>query len=545
MRSLRRHLPVRLRQNWRLVGVSLAFLGVVGLVFGSERIRPYVFSASDESGAAVTENIAGTVDVFDSAAAHDLRLSFTDDDYQRMLDGYFDDGEKEYVEADLTIDGTVVPSVGIRLKGNSTLGGLMRDGVAQQNQRGGGGGPGGGALPEGFEGFPGGAGPQAGQQGGPGGGGMGGRVSLDTARPEELPWLIKFDEFAEGRRYQGHQEIAVRVGSGSTSSVMNEALSLDLIALTGEPIQRYAYSTFAVNDRPAVTRLLIEHPDEQFADEIGGSVLYKALSTGSFTYKGDDPTGYTEDFKQINMIGSQDLAPVIALMKWVGEASAEEFDAGLAERVDVRSFASYVALQNLLLNFDDMSGPGQNYYLRYDLTTHKISVVTWDLNLTFQGSATQGPFDAGAFGRRPAGAPQAAPQDGQQAAPQGDQQGAPQGDQQGAAPQGGQQGQMPQFNQRGGGPDGQGGPGGGRMMGGNALKEKALESASFKAVYQEVYRDLYQQLFASGAALRQIDVIAARLATTDPEAAATDRATLKALVEQRTTALATNEVITG
>ncbi len=44
MRLLRRRLPVRLRQNWRLVGVSLAFLGVVGLLFGSERIRPYVFS---------------------------------------------------------------------------------------------------------------------------------------------------------------------------------------------------------------------------------------------------------------------------------------------------------------------------------------------------------------------------------------------------------------------------------------------------------------------------------------------------------------------
>ncbi|WP_033341039.1 CotH kinase family protein [Catenuloplanes japonicus] len=532
MRLLRRRLPVRLRQNWRLVGVSLAFLGVVGLLFGSERIRPYVFSPSDLSGAAVTEDVAGTVDIFDSAAAHDLRLSFTDDDYQRMLDDYFDKGDKEYVEADLTIDGTVVPSVGIRLKGNSTLGGLARDGVAQQrNQRGGGPGGGGfpgggqgpgGAPPEGFQGFPGGADAGgAGQRGqaGPGGGGMGGRVSLDTARPEELPWLIKFDEFVEGRRYQGHQEIAVRVGSGSTSSVMNEALALDLIALTGEPIQRYTYSTFSVNDRPAVTRLLIEHPDEQFADELDGSVLYKALSTGSFTYKGDDPTGYVNDFKQINLVGSQDLAPVIALMKWVGEASAEEFDAGLADRVDVRSFASYVALQNLLLNFDDMSGPGQNYYLRYDLATRKISVVTWDLNLTFQGQATQGPFDAGSFGG--GGRGQQAPGT------------------EGQVPAGGQG--MPQFQQRGEA----GGPGGGRMMGGNALKEKALESASFKAVYTEVYRDLYQRLFAGGAALRQLDVIAARLATTDPEVAATDSATLRTLVEQRTAALATHEVITG
>jgi spore coat protein CotH len=43
-------------------------------------------------------------------------------------------------------------------------------------------------------------------------------------------------------------------------------------------------------------------------------------------------------------------------------ASRSEFAAGLSDRVDVGAFAAYVALQDIVDNFDDMSGPGQNYY---------------------------------------------------------------------------------------------------------------------------------------------------------------------------------------
>ena len=66
--------------------------------------------------------------------------------------------------------------------------------------------------------------------------------------------------------------------------------------------------------------------------------------------------------------------------------------------MDVDSFARYAATMNLLVNGDDMAGPGQNYYLWYDLETKKISVVSWDLNLAMTGNATASPDDEVSIG---------------------------------------------------------------------------------------------------------------------------------------------------
>ncbi|WP_320066412.1 CotH kinase family protein [Micromonospora sp. RTGN7] len=550
-RGLRRRLPVRVRQNWKLLISCAAFVAVLTLALGAERIRPYVTSAGDTAAKAATVDIAGTTDLFDATTAHSIKLTFRDADYGRMLDTYWKEGEKEYVEADLTVDGSTVPSVGIRLKGNSTLGSLTWKG--ESKPRTGGGAPGGGA-PGGevgagearrqAGGAPGAGQQQDGQQqggGGAPGGGMA-RTSLKAEEPETLPWLISFDEFVDGRRYQGHREVAVRVsGMGGGSTVLNEALSLSLMDDTGEPAQRYAYSSFTVNDRPTKARLLVEHPDEHFADQMDGSgVLYKALASSSFTDQGDDQTDYQDDFKQITMQGSQDLQPVINLIRWVNTASDEEFAAQLADRVDVESFARYVALQNLLLNFDDMAGPGKNYYLWYDLGTKKFSVISWDHNLTFSGNVAQGPHDSGGLGmqgrtRTPTGAQ---PPGGAQL-PEGMQ--PPSGVQppEGMQPPGGG------ATEQEGGNAARGRPGG--MMGGHKLKERFLASTAFKGIYENAYRELFQQVYASGRATGSLDAITVVLKTVDGVDAAavdSDAARLRTLVQQRTESLKGNEVIT-
>ncbi|MGX4652215.1 CotH kinase family protein [Micromonospora sp. SCSIO 07396] len=568
---LRRRLPVRVRQNWKLLTTCAAFLAVLTLVLGTERIRPYVTSAGDSGGDVVSVDIPGTVDLFDAGRAHEMSLTFRDADYERMLDAYWKEGEKGYVEADLTVDGTTIPSVGIRLKGNSTLGQLSWKGETRSfggrgedggGQRPGGGFPGG--PPQGA-GFPGGgppddaasgvqqpaAGDQAGGGQQPGGGQQAGggqfpggmtRTALKAEEPETLPWLLSFDEFVDGRRYQGHREVAVRVGGmGGGSTVLNEALSLSLLDATGEPAQRYAYSSFTVNDRPTTARLLVEHPDEHFADQMDGTgVLYKSLASGSFTDQGDDPTAYADDFKQITMKGSQDLQPVMNLIRWVTSASDEEFAAQLADRVDVASFARYVALQNLLLNFDDMAGPGKNYYLWYDLGTKRFSVISWDHNLTFSGNASQGPHDSGGLGMG-RGGPGAAGADGAapgQAAPGGT------GQQPGQPGQpAGQAGQPAGPGARGAG-DGDGPRGG--MMTGHKLKERFLAADAFKATYEDAYRELYQQVYGSGKAAESLTAISTTLKGVegvDAAAVDSDAARLRTLIGQRTESLAKHEVI--
>jgi spore coat protein CotH len=525
-KRLRHRVPVRLRHYWKLVTGSVAFVVVLAGVFGTGMIRPYTTSSADAAPPVVTQDIAGTKDLFDTTTAHDVRIEFDDANYQKMLKEYFDTGEKDYLPATVVIDGTTIENVGIRLKGNSTLSSLTWNGERREGGMGGRGGggdfqpPEGVELPEGMqlpEGFP-----QGGGMGGGPGGGMGGMgAELKAEEPEGLPWLVSFDEYVEGRRYQGHAQVAVRPGTTESSAQLNEALAISLVDASGEPAQRYTYSGLTVNDRESTPRLIVEYLDEGYAENLGNGVLYKSLASGQFTYQGGDQTEYTDDFKQINNIGGTDLQPVISLIKWVEQSSDEEFANGLADRLDVESFARYIALQNIVMNFDDMAGPGKNYYLWYDLDTRKITVISWDMNLAFSGDATAGPHDASRMGfgggRQPSqGAPAA-----------------------GAQPPNGMQ--LPEGMQ----PPENGGQRGGGLMMGNKLKDRFLEADAFTELYEEQYRAVYRAVLADGQADDVLNSIVDSYQRNDNANAAvkSEKDTLSSTLAQRVTALSSNDVI--
>jgi spore coat protein CotH len=56
-----------------------------------------------------------------------------------MIAAYEADGSKEWIQADITIDGTLVSGIGVRPKGNSTLCSLSGDGNGTNNPGGKGG----------------------------------------------------------------------------------------------------------------------------------------------------------------------------------------------------------------------------------------------------------------------------------------------------------------------------------------------------------------------------------------------------------------------
>lgn len=484
---LHHRLPVRLRHHWKLLAVIVTVALATALVFGASMVRPYITSDL-VSETVITNNIEGDTDLFDDSE-HTIDISFNQDEYEEMIKTFQDDGGKEFIRANITIDGTLIENVGLRLKGNSTLMSLRSDGQ----------GPGGG---------------EGGGPGGPGGGGGGGMTQLDESAPEELPWLISFDEFEEGRAFEGRTEIALRPAASGSDVALNEALALSLTEESGQDTQQFSFSTVTVNGEDSASRLVLDSPDALWADDLGDGVLYKGRASGSLDYLGDDPTDYEEAFNQINGEGAYDLQPVMTFLDVVNNSSDEEFAEQLEDYLDTESFAKYLATQELISNNDAMDGPGNNYYLWYDTEEEQFTVLSWDLNMALSG---MGGGMGGGMGPGMGDTTEGEATEGEMP--------------EGAMPRGEMpQGEIPDGDPGGDG-DEEGGPGGGGGSRGNGvLKERFLDNEEFYAMYEEAYSELYDQLIASGYAESTLGELTERAESIGDEGATTLSESLRSTI---------------
>ncbi len=480
-----------------------------------------------------TETASGTESVafFDDSQVHDIHVEFNDEDYQQMLATYTESGDKDWISATVTVDGTTLQNVGLRLKGNSSLmslkgggpGGAEAGGTTPDAAKGtetddagtdagaddaggdadagaGDTGTGTGTDTEGSTGTT-----DAETDGGADGGadGAGDEDPADSGdgdgsaeSPESLPWLIRTDKFVDGQEYQGRTDLVVR-GNNSESS-LNEAVALELIGAAGLATLEASETRFSVNDSAQELRLVIESPDDEAWNEdtfgTDGST-YKAESTGDYTYRGENGDDYQDAFEQ--KAGDEaDLQPVAEFLDFVNNSSDEEFGAQLGEHLDVDAFARYLAVQELLGNMDDIDGPGNNSYLRYDADSGKMTVVTWDMNLAF-GSM---PGGGGGFGVPGEGMPEGMePPEGM---PEGFErpEGLPEGIQ---LPEGMQPPANGDTDANGPGGNGAGGgmPGGAE----NPLTTRFHNDAGFQAQYESALEELQADLYDSGTAQEILD----------------------------------------
>jgi len=294
-------------------------------------------AAGDAAAAATTESVFLSEDTI-----HEISIEFDDDDYAEMLDAYAADSSKEWISATVTIDGVNYEDAGIRLKGNSSLFGLT-----------------------------------GGQQQGPSG-------SADADTPEALPWLIRLDKYVDGQNHDGIYDLVVR--SNNSTTALNEAVALDLLEAADLASQESVYAAFSVNGSDTVLRLVMELPDDEWMEATFGDdgSLYKAESTGNWSYRGDDPDAYDEVF-DLEAGDDEDLSHLTAFLDFLNNADDETFYAELDDWLDTDSFATYLAIQELIANEDDINGRGNNAYLYYDPDAEQFTVVPWDHNLAFSG----------------------------------------------------------------------------------------------------------------------------------------------------------------
>jgi len=370
---------------------------------------------------------------------HSVEITVDQSAYQEMITAYTSNQTKNWIEATVTVDGVAHEKAGLKLKGNSSLQG----------------------------------------------------VSADTA-PQQLPWLVRFDKFVDGANHDGMTRMVIR--AGATTSALNEAVALDLLATTGLASEKAAHISLSINGSDPVLRLTCQDLDESWVAQnfdVAG-LLYKAESTGDYTYRGTDESAYKDVFDQET--GKANLTPLIEFLQFINESSDADFQSGLAQRVDVDKMVTYLAFEDVIDNFDDITGPGNNSFLWWAEQANQMTVVAWDHNCAFGLKPGAGQQGQGG-GQPPGGGGQGQPPSGGQQ-PGG---GQPPGD--GGAPSNGQAptGQPP------GGAGGQQPGGGGSQTKANALVDRFNSLMDGETKVSAERDRLKQELYTSGVAQTILD----------------------------------------
>lgn len=365
------------------------------------------------STAASSSTVAGSV--FDASVVHSISIEVDEATLKDMIQTYLDTGDKEWIKAQVTIDGQTFTDVGIKLKGNSSLRGITTDTPAQ-----------------------------------------------------ELPLRIRLDKYVDDQAIDGYSDFTVR--SNSSETALNEAVSLDLLSEAGLASEHAIATRFSVNGSNEVLRLTVQNLDDTWVEENfpnagADSVLYKSEADGDWSWRGEDGD-YTSSFEI--EAGDENYEPLIELLDLLNNGTAEEIAEKLSGMLDLDSLAQYLAFQELVDNFDDIDGPGNNSYLFWDSATEQFTVVAWDHNLTFGARNVGG----GGFGGRGDG---------------------------GGAPPSGEvpSGEVPS--------DGDGGIGGRGMSRANPLTDAFRANTEWSALYDTKLAELKESLIASGKLTDSLD----------------------------------------
>ena len=393
-----------------------------------------------ETSAGVSSGKAGKVTdgYLDPDSLHSVEIAVDQNAYQEMITAYTSNQTKNWIEATVTVDGVAHEKAGLKLKGNSSLQGISAD-----------------------------------------------------SEPQKLPWLVRFDKFVDGANHDGMTRMVIR--ASSSTSALNEAVALDLLAKTGLASEKAAHISLSVNGSDPVLRLTCQDLDESWVAQnfdVAG-LLYKAESTGDYTYRGTDESAYKDVFDQET--GKANLTPLIEFLQFINESSDADFQSGLAQRVDVDKMVTYLAFEDVIDNFDDITGPGNNSFLWWAEQANQMTVVAWDHNCAFGLKPGAGQQGQGG-GQPPCGGQGQPPSGGQQ--PGG---GQPPGD--GGAPSNGQAptGQPP------GGAGGQQPGGGGSQTKANALVDRFNSLMDGETKVSAERDRLKQELYTSGVAQTILD----------------------------------------
>jgi spore coat protein CotH len=263
--------------------------------------------------------------LFNTSVIHTVNFYFTQPSFWDSLTAYYPLDKPMFGSVD--IDGQLMDSVGIQLKGNS---------------------------------------------------------SYNSIPGVKKSFKISFDEFV-AQKFDGLKTLNLNNGF-KDPSFLREKLMCDFLNGHNIPAPRCTYADVYINGTHWGFYMMVEQVNKTFlTDRFGNNDgnLFKGDPHGDLRWHGTLQSSYYGDYELKTNETVNDWTDLIHLVDRINNPSPTEFYDSL-ESVMISDLAIKAwAANNLFVNLDSYLGSGHNYYFYDDFITNKFEWITWDVNEAF------------------------------------------------------------------------------------------------------------------------------------------------------------------
>lgn len=263
---------------------------------------------------------------FNSDQIHTFNITFSQPNFWDSLTyNYTID---KFMAADVEIDGTMLPSTGVQLKGNSS-----------------------------YNSYPG----------------------------QKKSMNIDFNEFVSGQDYDGLKKLNLNNGF-KDPTMLREKIFLEFCKMIGMPAPRCTFGKVYINGTywglyTAVEQVNKSFLDIQFNDKKGN--LFKGDPHGVLMWKGPTESNYYGDYELKTNEDINDWSDLVYLIDKINNTSPTAYYDTLEKYMDSDTYLKYWAANIIFSNLDSYTGSGHNYYIYHDSTSLKFKWIMWDVNEAF------------------------------------------------------------------------------------------------------------------------------------------------------------------
>lgn len=264
----------------------------------------------------------------ENVATIDIKVDKSD--WQKLIK---DASDKDWIVADLVINGEAFNGVGLRTKGNSSI------------------------------------------------------DKTEKSESDKYSLNIEFNKYVKGQTYYGLDTFCLNNMVGD-ATYMKEYIAYDIMRYIGVPAPLTNYATVTVNGEYYGLMLVLERYDESFLDRVYNTTsgqLYNVKKTkeengGSLLYVGNDKDKYSQIFDNIvfkNKSSKHEDRIITAI---------ENLNAGinLEQYWDIDGILRYFAAHTVVVNLKSyVSDQKQNYYLY--IREGKVTILPWSYHMSFGG----------------------------------------------------------------------------------------------------------------------------------------------------------------